>query len=491
MIPKTIDRKSGRIFEYKLDDLCICRSQEDQEDYGVDYELEMLDQKGKATGLILKVQQKGAKHVTVSRDGKWVLYADLPLEKMKYYLKDMSIPIFFVVVDASDERMWWTRLQGEPEVENAYRAAVAADHKTMTVRLPAANMLPDTLDKMFEARTEAKTSILLSTLRSTTADSLVAAAKDDLFANKQLLVEQANILRSLEIEILRSKGDYTKVYAESSSIFRSESEQIEMRFSSALHVLATFPAVATKTSELERAEEIEENRKTVTNSLFQLTIQRSDKKNLHAFARVLLRSSLLARVVGEQLGLRLTLSFRLHSENVPADPAALAGQIVSSEKILSAFHRAQVAFHRLIKLRAYGFVPYSWRQISMDIIPFLLNFDGNGLNEIKLQVIAWLDSTLPLVLGAAQAMNDSSALGVCAVSFAQYALAFVNDKATYDKRIAFVRSTIASIPEVPTKTKYTGIIDRMLSQLEAARKAVPTPEQMQEIRRYAERAAKR
>ncbi|MGH7133742.1 MAG: DUF4365 domain-containing protein [Phycisphaerales bacterium] len=62
MKPKEIGRLAGRLFQAALPAQCICRSQEDQEDqedYGIDYELELASAQDHATGFIFKAQVKG------------------------------------------------------------------------------------------------------------------------------------------------------------------------------------------------------------------------------------------------------------------------------------------------------------------------------------------------------------------------------------------------------------------------------------------------
>lgn len=56
-----IGKEAGRIFEYKLPANWISRSQEDQDDHGIDYEIEIKSSDGKALGKdsVFKVQVKG------------------------------------------------------------------------------------------------------------------------------------------------------------------------------------------------------------------------------------------------------------------------------------------------------------------------------------------------------------------------------------------------------------------------------------------------
>jgi len=59
---KEINRISGRIFGGLLPSNWAWRSQEDQEDYGIDGEIEVTTSEDQATGLIFKMQLKGTEN---------------------------------------------------------------------------------------------------------------------------------------------------------------------------------------------------------------------------------------------------------------------------------------------------------------------------------------------------------------------------------------------------------------------------------------------
>src|SRR5262249_25173214 len=123
------------------------RDQQDQEDYGIDYEIEVMLPKDKASGVIFKVQEKGTTDLKVNTAGDQISFSELDTERMRYYLQDLRIPAALVVVDVTKREAYWVRRQGNAEAEAAYRAAAEASQKTMTVHLPVANKLPDTLDR--------------------------------------------------------------------------------------------------------------------------------------------------------------------------------------------------------------------------------------------------------------------------------------------------------------------------------------------------------
>jgi hypothetical protein len=150
MNAKEIGRTAGRIFEYRLLPNWICRSQEDQEDYGVDMEIEVASPEDKATGFIFKVQVKGQQHVNVINGGTQISF-DLPVERLRYYMRQMEVPIILAVVDTSDEKIFWCSLQDSEKIADVLGKAIKNDQKTVAVHLRSEDTLPERRIELLEA----------------------------------------------------------------------------------------------------------------------------------------------------------------------------------------------------------------------------------------------------------------------------------------------------------------------------------------------------
>lgn len=123
---KHIGRRAGKIFTSHIPDHWVIRSQEDQEDYGVDYEIQLgLENADVVTEDIFKIQLKGGegsdegketckyKHLTNGR-----LSYPLKIGKLKQYA-NLDIPIFLVVVCIKPNlEIWWVNLQNNNEINN-------------------------------------------------------------------------------------------------------------------------------------------------------------------------------------------------------------------------------------------------------------------------------------------------------------------------------------------------------------------------------------
>src|SRR5947207_2842676 len=112
MTPKEIGRLSGRIFTNVLPEHLLVRNQQDQDDYGIDYEIEVMLPGDRASGVIFKIQEKGTTNLRVNATGDQISYSDLKTARMRYYLRELRIPAALVVVDVTNREVYWVRLQG-------------------------------------------------------------------------------------------------------------------------------------------------------------------------------------------------------------------------------------------------------------------------------------------------------------------------------------------------------------------------------------------
>lgn len=105
-----IGEEAGRIFKYKIPTNWIARSQEDQNDHGIDYEVEIKDSLGKALGEdnVFKIQVKGELNCSYINDGQVVSHS-IKVERLKYYLS-FKIPVILVVVDVTLEQVFWVSI---------------------------------------------------------------------------------------------------------------------------------------------------------------------------------------------------------------------------------------------------------------------------------------------------------------------------------------------------------------------------------------------
>ena len=102
MTNKEISRKADRIFKSALPVNWAIRDQQDQEDYGIDSEIELTDSSDRATGTIFKIQLKGVENAQISKEGE-LIYNHASVPRFRYYIEDVSIPTIFIVCNLETE----------------------------------------------------------------------------------------------------------------------------------------------------------------------------------------------------------------------------------------------------------------------------------------------------------------------------------------------------------------------------------------------------
>lgn len=116
MSSSDIGDRAMRIFAYQLSPSFKIRSQEDQNDYGIDGEIEEVSF-GIASANIFKFQLKGSSSLTYLKDGE--VSFQLDVEKILYYSK-IDLPVVLLVVDIKKDIVYWEMIQNERLIEKAF-----------------------------------------------------------------------------------------------------------------------------------------------------------------------------------------------------------------------------------------------------------------------------------------------------------------------------------------------------------------------------------
>lgn len=134
-----IGTQAGRIFEYNLPNSWIFRSQEDQNDFGIDGEIEIKDSSGKAIGKesVFKVQIKGEEQSNYIK-GNSLLSFTLKLERLRYYF-EFKVPVILIVVEVSSEKIYWLPLTNDEDLR--VKAAGANSNEFIQIHIPVENTL--------------------------------------------------------------------------------------------------------------------------------------------------------------------------------------------------------------------------------------------------------------------------------------------------------------------------------------------------------------
>lgn len=238
MNAKEIGRKAGRIFGYHLPDHWIFRSQEDQEDYGVDGEVEIADSSDHATGFIFKAQIKGQKSVSIINNSQFISFS-LSVERLKYYMRQVEIPIVLIVVDTTKEQVFWKSLQDDTELNGTLQTAIESKQTTVSVHIPTANTLPEKSTELLEAVETNMNWLRVSALNrmTTPIQNLVKNSPNDLLAE---MLEKSKTLNfhvySESFERLYVEGRFAELFNSARDVTNSATEKVETRFCAGLYI---------------------------------------------------------------------------------------------------------------------------------------------------------------------------------------------------------------------------------------------------------------
>ena len=142
-----IEDAAYRQFENCIPLHWVVRSQ--NKDYGIDREVEIFKQKSmditaQTTGQIFKVQIKGTEKPKISqKDG--LIKFPLEVEKVNYLCRELNVPAFFIVADIVCEKTWWYAIQVDEDLKHRLDVANQKNQRTITLKVSAQNILPDTL----------------------------------------------------------------------------------------------------------------------------------------------------------------------------------------------------------------------------------------------------------------------------------------------------------------------------------------------------------
>jgi len=238
MNAKEIGRKAGRIFEFHLPDHWVFRSQEDQEDYGIDGEIEVNDSSDHATGFIFKAQIKGQKAVSIINNGTTASFS-ISVKRLKYYMRQVEIPIILAVIDLTSKKVFWKSLQDDEPLRKILQQAIDKSQDTVAVHLLTSNTLPEKTDELLVAVESNMNWLRVSALNRMTApiDNLVKKSPDDVLAE---MLEKSKLLNlhiySEKLERLYVSGEFDKLFVTAKTVINSTTEKVETRFWAGLYI---------------------------------------------------------------------------------------------------------------------------------------------------------------------------------------------------------------------------------------------------------------
>ena len=479
MNPKEINRRAGKIFESKIPDNCVIRPQEDQEDYGIDYELELMEPNDKATGFIFKVQQKGQETAVYSPDAKYLVFSGLSVERMTYYLEKVRIPVVVSVVDIATDSAVWIILHGNPEINKAYSAAVAAGQETMSIKIPVANRLPDTFDKLIAACGDANKTLINNGIIQTSSSGLIEAAlkqgNEDFKALAEAFAKNHDIARIMQIDDAFKKGDLKTAASIAEKIFDSPSERMNMRFSAALNLFKILPSLLAVSPQTDKEKQFIAKRNEVSAKLLKITRTEETSRSLKIYSIYFCRAVRLHELVTKDTGLFLSRRAQQESGDSFAKAVTDAAQNQVTFSIINEINHIQRYVPWLMGNKAFHLVPMVWDQFIIDIGPFIARIKFDGFQEAANQLVQLLDKTATMIIDISRKLGNWNDVVTCSL-VTQFLELQYSGTADYKNRTAAICAVIEAIPDENIREKGLKDLEAQTSELEKANSLAKTPE---------------
>ena len=385
MTPKEIGRHASRIFHGSLPVTWVVRNEETQEDYGVDCEVEVVENE-RATGLMFKVQQKGGHPLPRVAAGQFVTVR-LNTARLGYYLNEVPLPVVLVAVDVPGNSVFWVGLQGNPVISKQYHHARQSNTRTLTIRLPVENRLPSTAPLLLNAVRRIADFLAVRKIPDLDSQRMrtVVSCHDDPAAIAEALTFHRDSLRHQQIEELISTAP-ERALSEAKAILASPSERVRTRFAAGLCVVQI--EAATAPNDFER---ILRARLDVGRQLLLLVRPQAVDPDLRIFGRLYFRVALMHRYAVEAFALAVCSSQRPESTIDSLARSALVLQRYRANATAHvAFVRAYRLFVRLVEREQFHMVPKSWPMLAMALVHYVARL---RLDDIEYRpLLEWIDA---------------------------------------------------------------------------------------------------
>lgn len=386
-----IGAAAGRIFSYKAPLNWIIRSQEDQDDHGIDCEIELKDSRGKALGQesLFKIQLKGQENCSFIEDGQTLSFS-VSRARLRYYL-NFNIPVILVVVEVSSEKIYWVSVTDNKEILEKVRDS-SADN--LTVHLPIENTLERndsvSFDRLLMAVRECWDFLSIRDLKTAVSNCKILPPE----ALSKRIEQVGDALFKayhMKLDQLLGTRSFDALYQQASDIIQSLIVPVKERFLATLYFDYAFKIAPYKQI---KNEQIEEQLKLCKYLVFFAREQKEAVFRLTAIAKA--RSSLFSFKV-EQLH-----AHHFSNENFKSDSFEY---LYMNREIHKQYHDACAQLqkiinmcHRLVNLGQFNILADFMCDMALSIGMFKTIHAARGSNEAILFLDEWFEKMLHIVL---------------------------------------------------------------------------------------------
>jgi hypothetical protein len=493
MNPKEINRESGPMFEILLLPNWARRSQQDQEDYGVDYELELMTPEDKATGFIFKVQLKGTRAANYDKSGQLV-FSEASVERFKYYINELRIPLVFVVCDVATGECFWTKVQGNRQLESDLNDAAAKNQKTFTIRFSATRILQKneaTNIQIIEAVESALDTITLRGLQAISPASVRdhIGHEPDIESTEKRFRLFAGLAAAEAIKKMVESGTFADAEKKARVLLGSDAEPPAVRILAGISLVHTNNAQIKNSSRPDRLNEGAKFKLETSLQMLRISRARSCENRWKRYTCIYTRAT------------RMQLNGRVAYAHATSENPQIGGGTVStrltnlqllqvSALVSKDFFKLLRDLHNLGKKGFFSVMPYALAEIAEAIFPFVSSLRILGRADLADGYIDALFDFLPFCMEVVRKTGNASdnveilnSLGIRFVG-----LANVSDKGSINSLISRFEGAMTG---TPIFAGFHQVIDGLKRFFDQVVEGIgPPPSKDQLLKHYAEEAAK-
>jgi hypothetical protein len=352
-------------------------------DYGWDYVVEVF-RNGESTGFLFNSQLKGSRHTARSADGSFISQ-ELETDSADYLARQLQQPTFLFHADVEVKKLFWCAIQLDQKVLEILEQGRA---KSLTVRIPTANVLPDRFDQFLQDLTRSQmvvvSRILLGTRPVEFADAMASQPIERIGEVAEDLHEKGFHLELQAAFLQRQGGDIAGAIAAIHKVAASASASgyLGIHFNAILQA-GELEWLQVSKSDVPQA--LVADKKLAT-ALELCRIAKRKPKHLHLFAQITRKAAELGVAVQKTFGLLMVWRGHMLRGDDPLWLAVLSFQLQQS---LLAAHRKYNQSLRLAQATAKS--RFRWvtarpiADIAMAIGTLAGVLDSCGFKEAGLQ----------------------------------------------------------------------------------------------------------
>jgi len=387
-----IGNRAGRIFQYHIPDNWIYRPQEDQNDFGIDAEIELKDSSGKALGKesTFKLQLKGESNTTKIKKGKFISYT-LKTNRLRYYLS-FNIPVILVVVDITSETIYWLSITDN---KSLIKEIDGNNNDSINIHIPIKNTLerekPEAFNVLLKAVVSSWNFLSIRGLKNAVSnyENLSTDDINDVITDVGDALYKAYHTQLHDLSLNRR---FEEVYSTASKLVQSEIVPIKDRFVAALY----FDQAFTKSPYTNVVNELIKQKHDICVTL--INFAKVDKIQAHRFISISKSRIALFRNANEQL-------FTLHNINNNITTSPGVGRYIASTTSDILYRECCRQLEKIIRLFARivknGQLHVLVSEFTTLIIPLILFKDihtNRGSNESISFLNNWIDNVFEVCL---------------------------------------------------------------------------------------------